>query len=349
METLLQESISEDGRLTLEELEVPRHWANLSAIDTNAVERLSSDLAVRVGMLADTMEARRRFTAARFAILAAHVYPTRDLELMALCNDFSVYLFFLDDRVEEDERYGKSPELLRWYLESHVVAMRDGLDIHEHDPPSKLLLDLRERLLERVGTKWLGRFSRDLEDYLLRGALRGAECWTAARVPALDEYCVQRAYDSAVFCSQDLFELALGECPLELLHDAEFDRLRWLCTRVVAFANDLFSYPKEVLRQSSPNNLVEVYRRRFGWGPARAAREVVRVVNDDVATFNRIATRMCRTARPEIASFLGAYTDAQRAWMRGNVEWSVQTGRYAAPDALFEDLRRPTVAVHWIA
>ena len=95
---------------------------------------------------------------------------------------------YVDDQAEEDENYGKRPELLRYYFKSHVRALREGQLAWEEDPAGQVLLDLRARMLAASSEEWILRFARDVEDYLLRGTLRGAEHWTRGSVPRLDDY-----------------------------------------------------------------------------------------------------------------------------------------------------------------
>jgi hypothetical protein len=40
---------------------------------------------------------------------------------------------------------------------------------------------------------------------------------------------------------------------------------------------------------------------------------------------------------------LEEYLDGMEHWMRGNIEWSLASGRYKAPDSPFEELRTPAL------
>ncbi len=293
----------------------------------------------RLGVVRDDRMSEGKYRAGRFELLSALAYPHADLHALTLCNDFLTYLFYVDDQAEEDESYGKRPELLRRYFEGHLRALRTGHAVAPEDAAGRLLLYIRERALARASQAWLARFANDVEDYLLRGTLGGAHHWTAGTVPAFSEYVAQRAWDSAVMCTQDLLEIAgAGELPGELLARAPFRELRRLCTNVVAFTNDLVSYPKEVQRHRSPNNLVHVIstheRRPF----ANALERVIELVNKDVAAFEQVAARLS-VRDPDTELRLHRYLAGQRAWMSGNLLWSLATGRYADEQSPFPELR----------
>jgi 5-epi-alpha-selinene synthase len=200
-------------------------------------------------------------------------------------------------------------------------------------------------LASRASQRWLRRFADDVQTYLLRGTLVGARHWTAGIVPGLEEYAAQRRWDSAVLCTQDLIEIAgAGELPSRMLRRPEWIQLRDLCTTVVAFTNDLVSYPKEVLRHDSPNNLVHVIATHEKLCLEDAIERVIAIINDDVAVFERVATGLAsHGARIDARS--NHYLAGQRAWMLGNLRWSLETGRYCDPESPFIELRTTTHSV----
>jgi Terpene synthase family 2, C-terminal metal binding len=303
------------------------------------VRRRTLDTCLTLGMIREDRMSVQKYLAGRFELLAALTYPDADVEELTLCNDFFMYLFYVDDQAEEDENYGKRPDALAHYFERHIDALRDGRLASPDDPAGRLLLDIRARVLNKASEHWLERFVTDVREYLLHGTLAGARHWTAGTIPTLDEYVRQRLFDSAGQCTQDMIEVAGGgELPQELVEDADVVELRRLCTNVVAFTNDLVSYSKEVRDHNSPNNLVCVVMAQERVGFERAAARSIALINDDVAAFERISKRL---RRAEIAGDvrLERYLRGQRAWMSGNLQWSLSTGRYADPNSPFAELR----------
>jgi hypothetical protein len=295
-----------------------------------------------LGIVREDRMSPRKYLAGRFELLAGLCYPDADVDALTLCNDFLVYLFYVDDQAEEDERFGKHPESLQCYFERHLHALRQGTESERDDPAGHLLASIRRRLLPRASERWLARFACDVSDYLLRGTLVGARHWTAGTVPSFEAYVEQRAWDSAVQCTQDLLEVAgAGELPAEVCERPEWAELRRRCTNIVAFTNDLVSYPKEVRHHSSPNNLVHVIATHEGRSVDAAIERVIEIVNQEVARFEEVARRLPTSFGAEVDARVGRYLAGQRAWMVGNLLWSLATGRYVDAESPFAELRRP--------
>ncbi len=321
----------------LSELLLPRAELLIDLQLCREIDHRTEWLARRLGVVGGRGMQIRRFRRGEFGLLTSMAYPGAQIDELVLCNDFNTYLFYVDDQAEEDESYGKRPELLEEYFKGHIRALRTGLAAWDEDPGTRLLQSIRTRLLQRASSAWLERFSSDLEDYLLRGTLVGARHWTSGTVPTPPAYMAQRAWDSAVYCSQDLAEAVCGGVLSGAVRgDPEFQETRSLVTRVVAFTNDLVSYAKEVQRHASPNNLVHVLSVHQRLNLEEAIRAVIEVVNRDVVAFESLAGAL--DARHDSAQ-LRAYQACQRAWMAGNLEWSLRSGRYIDAASPFEELR----------
>lgn len=328
--------------LTLAALSLPQRQSAIDHSLLEALRRSTRERCARVGMIRADRMSLSKFHAGRFELLTSLVYPDANFDELTICNDFITYLFYVDDQAEEDEAYGKQPERLQRYFQAHIAALREGTWVPEDDAAGRLLLDIRARLASRASRRWLKRFAADVAGYLLRGTVMGAQHWTAGDVPELEEYAAQRRWDSAVLCTQDLIEIAGGgELSSRMLGLPEWFQLRNLCTSVVAFTNDLVSYPKEVLRHGSPNNLVHVVSRHQGLSFEDAIDRVIEIINDDVAVFEHVAARLASLGARVDERFY-RYVAGQRAWMSGNLRWSIETGRYVDPQSPFPELRTPT-------
>jgi len=293
----------------------------------------------RLGIIRSDRMPLQKYIAGRFELLVALAYPDADVEELVLCNDFNIYLFYVDDQADECEAYGKSPELLQRYLAQHLAALGEGTLRSESDPAGALLLSIRERLLRCVSHDWLDRFVNDVRDYLMRGTLTSARHWSAGTVPTLHEYMEHRAWDSAVPCVQDLIEVAgAGELPRHVHAREDFAMLRRLCTHVAAFTNDLVSYSKEVRDHSSPNNLVHVVMVHEQLSLPQALERVIATINAAAAEFEQIAAALPHFDRDTDAR-VARYLASQRAWMGGNLLWSLASGRYADSASPFPELR----------
>lgn len=328
---------------SLRSLRLPRVALQVDAATIRQVHAATLARCSELGVVGSARMTRERFEQGAFALLTLLTYPDANRDSLVTCNDFMTYLFFVDDQAEEDIELGQAPERLARYFRHHLTILRGEGRATPDDPAGRLLASLRERLVVRMSNAWLERFARDVEAYLLRGTLVGARHWTAHTVPSVDAYGEQRLWDSAMLCTQDLLEAAgAGELDARLATCPTLHTLRRLCARVVAFTNDLVSYGKEVREHASPNNLVHVLMHHEHRPLADAIARVVAVIEGDAARFEQCAADAPESlrARPEFARYLRG----QRAWMYGNLVWSLASGRYSHDQALFPELLPPRCA-----
>ena len=309
------------------------------------VRRRTFTRCARLGVIRDDRMTPRQFAATKCELLSALTYPDASLDALALCTDFFVYLFFVDDCAEEDESFGKRPHRLQRYFEQHIAILRSGAPAGVADPAGRLLVSIRARLTERASAHWLERFANGMSDYLLRGTLEGARHWTAGTVPSFDDFLEQRAWDSAVQCVQDLIEVAGGgELSAAVLGRADWSALQRHCTNVVAFTNDLVSYSKEARSHENPKNLVHVIATHEKRTVTNAIGRVIEIVNQEVASFEALAAQL-PSFETAMDKNVARYLDSQRAWMVGNLTWSLAAGRYMDPQSPFVELRKPSASL----
>lgn len=305
-------------------LEIPALWCTGDNPHAMSAHEATRQLALRTGVMNDA--AAPRFDRQKFARLVGLAYPRAKAAELTVINDFCAYLFFNDDQAEEDAAFGKNPERLRRWLDAHVLALRTGEIANPDDPLNVFLVDIRRRLLEQTTAAWLERFAFDVEQYLMQGTYVGALHWTSETTPTIEAYHNQRLYDSALFPAQDLIELAEGVVVDNRTIESEaIVRLRCACNHVVAYTNDLFSYAKEVVRFESPNNLVHVIMVNDNVDTQTAAARVVDIIHAELAAFVETVD-ILHHAGPDPAR--DRYVEGMKSWMRGNLVWSVETGRY---------------------
>jgi hypothetical protein len=307
-----------------------------------SIERATRARVLGVNLLPRVPSVLRRFDASQFGLLAAYAYPKATRERLELCNDWHVWLFLFDDEADECVEVGQRPAYLQEYMEACLEVLRGGALRPRARPLERFTHDIRRRMERLASASWLARFAEDVESYLFQGTLEASRHWTAGTVPDFDSYLTQRAEDSGMYTCVDLVEFAQEgrELPRDVLATAELRRMRELCTRVVALSNDVFSYEKEVLWSRNPNNLVHVLQVHQGLGLEASVAEAIQVVNADVACFQVCEERLLESGLLNDAR-VAFYVEGMKAWMRGNVCWSLLTGRYCSPTSPFPELRRP--------
>jgi hypothetical protein len=102
--------------------------------------------------------------------------------------------------------------------------------------------------------------------------------------------------------------------------------LRRRADNAVAWFNDLVSWRKE-LAAGDPHNLVLVVRDQTGAGLARAVGTVAAWHDAEVRAFRRVGSVLepALLAQPGVR----ALVDGLAHWLRANVDWSAESGRYA--------------------
>ncbi|WP_155893427.1 terpene synthase family protein [Cystobacter fuscus] len=336
---LLEEPPRVEG-LSLSLLRIPAALPCEPSLYAAAMERSTRGRVLALELLRREPAQVRRFDASQFGLLTAHVYPRGTRERLELCNDWHVWLFLFDDEVDERVEVGQRPAYLKAYVDACLEVLRGGALRARATPLERFTWDLRQRMSRLASEPWMERFVRDVEDYLHRGTLPAARHWTEGTVPDLESYIEQRALDSAVYTAQDLVEFAEPgqELPEELLRLPLVRRLRLLCTRVVALTNDLFSFEKEVLWHRNPNNFVHVLRVDRGLELREAISTAIDIINADTDAFIA-CEELLQASRLADPRLLG-YVEGLKAWIRGNVHWSLVTGRYSSPTSPFPELRR---------
>lgn len=282
--------------------------------------------------LLDGHGALQRFDAARFAWLIARAYPSARPPELALVSEWNVWLFVHDDGCDADAT-GRDPDaLVRLYRELRAV-LHGGPASADADAPTRALADLVPRILGGAPPSWRERFVGVVDDYF-------AACvWEARnrarnRVPTLAEYIRMRRDTGAVRTSIAMIERCEGIALPDAARDHPIvEALATACNDVVCWANDIISLRKE-LAQGDVHNLVTVIaHERCPGDLAQAARDAARMHDARVAEFIGLADRVPRFDRETDAQLL-RFVDTLRAWMRGNLDWAIESGRYAVGDSL---------------
>ncbi|MGV3621745.1 MAG: terpene synthase family protein [Archangium sp.] len=300
--------------------------------EAEAIERLATEDAERLGLLDATN--RRRVQA--FNTLVGYVYPAATIERARVCALWCNWLFFFDDAHDEGAPGSHQLAAIQEGAERAVKLLRDGGPTAT--PLDALMLEFRERSRASMGDGWLSRFVGHVKNYLLHGTLPACRHFLSNVTPRLHAYELQREYDSAVYTALALIELAYGtKLSDEVLGDPDFAGLNRACTRTVAFFNDIASYPKEVLTQRNPNNLVHVLSAELRMTNDEALHEAVQMVNTDAREIERLERRlwMRYPGDEHVASYLVGI----RHWQRGNIESSLIEPRYRAAASPFAELR----------
>ena len=97
---------------------------------------------------------------------------------------------------------------------------------------------------------------------------------------------------------------------------------------VTGIDNDIASYYKEHSRAGDTLNLVDVIAHERGVDPRQAIPEALDMRDAQVALFLQLSEKVRPTLSPAGHKYLAGLS----AWIRGNLDWSMHTGRYRRGD-----------------
>ena len=297
-----------------------------AAINIHAAEAQAQITTwVRRFHLVQQERALRRFHASKFGYLTARAYPCAALTELAIVADWNTWLFLLDDQSDESG-VGHDPELMQQAF-AELLAILHGAPPQADDGPLALALrDVWQRMEQRTTATWHERFKLTVEDYF-------AACvWEAANrakgvVPGREDYIRLRRITGALLTGVDLIDLTEHiDLPAAVRLSTPIQRLTTMANDVVCWTNDIISLEKEMAR-GDVHNLVLV---------AQHERQCsLQTAVDEVGQLVRARTEEYVATERDLPSF-GAATDAAvakyrgvlRAWMRGNLDWGRDSGRY---------------------
>jgi germacradienol/geosmin synthase len=299
------------------------------------IERLCLELAFKINLLnSNNIE---RFKA--FNTLVAYVYPTANIEQATACAHWCNWLFFFDDIHDEGLEKCLESDRLTDRMNFHLNILRYGQTEHLTDPLSLLTLEFRDRVLQLANRQWLDRFCKSVENYFFQGVCIAAKNWSENTTPSVDDYLVQRDFDSAVETALDLIEIAQGIfLPDEIVKSEISQNMRLACIRSIALFNDIASYPKEVIIHNNPNNLVHVIQKERHCSIETATWEAIQLVNafaSEILELEALFLNQDIKMKPVLQTYLTGI----KQWQAGNIAYSLNEARYRSNFSPFQELR----------
>ncbi|MGH9884288.1 MAG: terpene synthase family protein, partial [bacterium] len=142
----------------------------------------------------------------------------------------------------------------------------------------------------------------------------------------LQTYIRLRDLTGAVKTCFDIHELTEGaRLSIDARHDDTLMQMMRLANRAICWSNDLFSVEKE-LKHGDFHNLVIVLQHDAGLEPRDALLQAARMHDDAIRSFERHEHQLTQNGvSPEVDCFVTAL----KGWVRANLDWSIETGRYA--------------------
>ena len=283
----------------------------------------------------------RRFHASRFAWLAARVHARTSFEELALTNDFFTWLFLLDDQFD-DSSYGRQPARMQVVVDRllTVLGIARGPDVQPLEGPvAEALRDLWARATPLTTPQWRQRFAEHLSAYL------DAYIWETGlrergETPDIALYLKKRQDAGAMKLALDYIDLAEHvDLPPEIYESTLVQALLLITNNVVCWQNDIVSVEKE-LAHGDYSNLVLVLARAHSVSLQEGVERANAMITGEINLLEHLALLVPQTL-PGHQAELATYLTCMRAWVRGNLDWSLESYRFSVIEASAAD-REPS-------
>ena len=305
-------------------------WAAPDVPHARDVEASARAWVVAQGLLAPAQLAAR-FDPVNVGLLTALCYPGASRERQELIAQLLAWIFIQDD-VFDDAVAAHDPVRVRAVLEGYALTLRTGET--QESAASRALAELRTRIVAIADPVWFDWFCESMRGFWIDGIVEETRIRSEERTPARTDYVRMRTQSIGVLPFLDLVELSLDfAIPRVVCADPALMSMRVRTARIIAYANDVFSYEKE-RRAGDPNNLVHVLMHHDHATFPDAVDRVVRLHDREVALFEHEARTL-----PFIGTIphVDAFIEGHRAWMRGALDWQLASRRYVSGRKLIDE------------
>jgi hypothetical protein len=317
-----------------------------------AAEQHTAEFVIKFKLLkTEDSPAYDHFNVSRLSRLVARACPTANFADLAFASDLMAYLFLLDDDCDEDS-IGKNPQELKLLFEDLLSIMRQPVQTlpvptNPDDRTVKwksALQHIWQQLPTQASPEWQLRFINNLAQSIQ------ANMWEAANraqhlVPELATYVKMRALTNGFYWCCDLSELIEQiQLPDWIREHAAVQNLGHIATNVTGWFNDIVSLHKEIAH-GDVHNLVLVLQHQQNLTLTQALHQAILRHNDKVKAFLDFE-RQLPSFGSQYDQELTRYLAVMHDWMRSNVDWSLETGRYQIDPAIRIDFgKHETVGI----
>jgi hypothetical protein len=264
----------------------------------------------------------RKLQRSHFPVLLGRCHPEASKEAIRAALDFLIWNFSWDDQVD----VGEVPaEWVRQQSEMALAVLKGAIPYHDAPPLLWLLMSIRENIAQRMPAEWMERFIHSCACYF-EGTIREAEVRGNRECLDVEAYIELRRLSVGTYMGFTQVEAIEGFLlPDEVLSHPVIQELIQTATDIIAWANDLFSLAQDLKDDFHPN-LVFSIQKQHGVDLQRAIDVAVEMHDEAVRHF--IALEKKLPSFGEHDENVATLITGVRRWIRANVDWSIQTGRY---------------------
>ncbi len=267
----------------------------------------------------------QRLEAAKFAWLVARVYPRAGYTELQIISDWVTWIFIHDDLCDVSA-IGKRPQRLRHIHNMMLWVLEGGSLTAENQRLASALYDIRQRLWWQTDAQWLRRFTDHMDQYFQANRWEASNR-EASRTPSLEAYTEMRPFTSGLEPCIDLMLMAaqLSAASAFLKHRVVHS-LTLRANRFISWTNDIYGLDKEI-QEGNMNNLVLVLQHEYQLSAQAAIHLAVEMCNTEMEAFLSLESNLPSFGEAEDIK-LNTYLAGLRSWMRGTLDWYLESGRY---------------------
>lgn len=288
--------------------------------------------ADRFQLLPDA-RAYQRFQAGKFWILVARCYPNAAIDDLAIVAYWDTWGFYLDD-ITDDGPMGRNPQQLAPIFADLLTILRGG-SVQDRTPLFLSFGEVCDLIKAQTTPQWQAHFVETMTDCF------SAYLWEATNrangaIPTIQSFIPNRRLTSGLPSHLDLADIT-EHIVLEpsVLQHPQVLELTTLANDSICLANDVFSLAKEQDSQDF-HNMVMLVAYYDHCSIQSATEQVVEMHNAKVRSYLALEEQLPdfgATVNGELKKYVGIL----RSWMRGNLDWSQDTGRYRPQLPQLED------------
>ncbi|MBH1934167.1 hypothetical protein I5Q34_07630 [Streptomyces sp. AV19] len=271
---------------------------------------------------------RARMAHAGCGQLAGRMTPAARPDLLQIFSDFTLWAFAFDDEYCDEGPLGERPgELADTAVRFLRCAEVPERPVYGDDRYGIALRDIRRRLDAASSPAHGRRFVENMRGYALT-EVRKAGFVARGQRPGLDDYTLVRLYSGGSMVFAELVAVVNG-CPPPPGPD-EDRRVRAIteaAALLVDWATDIMSYAKERERTGDGFNLIDAVRLEYGCDEDEAFERAMALWDRVMTLFLRLRSRLA-VELPELT----AYVAGLAQYIRGVIDWSLETDRYGFYD-----------------
>lgn len=268
----------------------------------------------------------RKFLQADFALLSARCYPTANWEQLKLLTAWNIWLFFLDDLVDE-QQLGRQPDALAAFMQQLMGILRGTTAPNPHNPiETSLSCFHTEASRQFPNPVWHKRFLDNLEKSLA-AALWEANNRQKCLIPTVEGYIHTRVNTSGITSILELMNMVgLVELPPAILDSPDVLKISLTANNIICWANDIASYRKEH-DCGDFHNLVLVIKHSRSCSLEEACLDTIEIHNQSIQKLLILEQQLSQYPS-RLSAKIQKYITVLQHWIRGNFDWQSISGRY---------------------